>query len=52
MKNDDNTLKTNSYKKEVLYIEMIQHQMATFIDIDNLLKSRSKDMLATKHQTV
>lgn len=51
MKNDDNTVKTNSHIKEILYIGMIHHQMATFIDIDNLLKSRSKDMLANKHQT-
>jgi len=51
MKNDGKIEKTNDHIKEILYIEMIHQQMETFIDIDNLLKTRPKDSLVPKRQT-
>ncbi|MFT6783425.1 MAG: hypothetical protein ACJA1A_003365 [Saprospiraceae bacterium] len=42
MKNDGKIEKTNNSMKEILYIEMIHQQIATFMDIDNLIKAGSR----------
>lgn len=51
MKNDGKIEKTNSRIKEILYIEMIHQQMATFMDIDNLIKTGSRKILVKNQQT-
>lgn len=49
MKNDGKSTKRNDQIKEILYIEIIHQQMQTFIDIDNIIKSKSIDILTPKH---
>ncbi|MFT6783712.1 MAG: hypothetical protein ACJA1A_003653 [Saprospiraceae bacterium] len=51
MKNNSKIEKTNNRMKEILYIEMIHQQMATFMDIDNLIKTGSRKILVQNQQT-